>query len=63
MNDHATFQTSRELKHFMGDFDRTTAERGAHYFKYGAVLKVTCEEPGERYSAIVRGGLDYEVVL
>ena len=63
MNDHTSPPAPAQLQRYLGSFDRTTAARGAHYFKYGAVLKVACEEPGDRYSAIVRGSFDYEVNL
>ena len=51
------------IKRYLGEFDRTTAGRGTHYFKYNAVLQLRCDEPGARYSATVRGSMDYEVTL
>ena len=56
-------QDSAALKRFLGEFDRTTMQRGEHYFKYNAVLRLDCDEPGVRYSATVRGSMNYEVGL
>ena len=51
------------IERYLDGFDRTTSLRGAHYFKSHAVLQLRCDEPGGRYSATVRGSLDYEVTL
>ena len=56
-------QDATAIKRYLDEFDRTTAERGANYFKCNAVLQLRCDEPGARYSATVRGSMDYEVTL
>src|SRR5882672_6461399 len=51
------------IRRYFEDFDRVTAARGRMYFRDGAVLTLACSEPGVRYSAVVRGGREYEVTL
>jgi len=63
MTDGNPLQDAAAIKRYLDEFDRTTAKRGAHYFKYNAVLQLRCDEPGARYSATVRGSMDYEVTL
>src|ERR1043166_5112573 len=40
-----------------------TLKRGRGYFARGNVLELKCAEPDHVYSAVVRGGADYEVGL
>src|ERR1039458_8187840 len=40
-----------------------TRERGRAYYANGQVLNVTCVNPDQTYSAVVRGGQDYAVTL
>ena len=54
MTDGNPLQNAAAIKRYLDEFDRTTAGRGAHYFKYNSVLQLRCDEPGKRYSATVR---------
>src|ERR1017187_5310967 len=40
-----------------------TRERGRAYYANGQVLNVTCVNPDQAYTAVVRGGQDYAVTL
>ena len=40
-----------------------TMERGRRYFVSGSVGEIECVQPNRLYSAVVRGGEDYEVAL
>jgi hypothetical protein len=46
---------------YLKSFDARTRKKGESYFRGGAVESLACNEAGRAYSAMVRGGDDYEV--
>ena len=46
---------------YLSAFAAHTRKKGEGYFRAGAVGSLSCAEPGRAYTAMVRGGDDYEV--
>jgi hypothetical protein len=51
------------IERFLSSVPPKTAKRGRGYFLRGDVLELECVESDHLYSAVVRGGMDYEVGL
>jgi uncharacterized Zn finger protein len=57
------FDTS-EINAYLQGFTPKNRRRGTQHFEDGAVMQVSCLEPGRRFAAVVRGGTgEYEVNL
>ena len=51
------------IERFLALVPAQTRQRGRNYFTAGNVLELKCVEPDYLYTAVVRGGADYEVGL
>ena len=50
-----------EIQEFLEAFPSASRRRGKHYYQDGTVMQLACVEADRLYSAVVRGGEDYEV--
>jgi len=50
-----------EIQFFLQTFPSASRRRGKHYYQDGTVMQLACVEADRLYSAVVRGGEDYEV--
>jgi len=51
------------IQRFLDSTPQKTLKRGRGYFARGDVLELECVEPDRIYTAVVRGGVDYDVGL